>query len=92
MFPYTFTKKSTSRRNPKPAPKTSIQSSDHQVFPYLLKGLKINRANQVWATDITYIPVEGGFFYLMAIMDLFSRYILAWELSDSTEIQFCLNE
>jgi putative transposase len=92
LFLYIFTKKSTSRRNPKPAPKTSIQSSDHQVFPYLLKGLKINRANQVWATDITYIPVEGGFFYLMAIMDLFSRYILAWELSNSTEIQFCLNE
>ena len=74
-----------------PAPKTSIQSDDHQVFSYLLKGLDIIRPNQVWATDITYIPVEGGFFYLVAIMDLFSRYILAWELSNSMEIQFCLD-
>lgn len=74
-----------------PAPKTSMQSTEHQVFPYLLKGLEIIRANQVWATDITYIPIEGGFFYLVAIMDLFSRYILAWELSNSLEIQFCLD-
>lgn len=74
-----------------PAPKTSVQLPGHQAFPYLLKGLDIVRANQVWATDITYIPVEGGFFYLVAIMDLFSRYILAWELSNSMEIPFCLD-
>ena len=74
-----------------PAPKTSIQHADHKVFPYLLKGLNIVRPNQVWATDITYIPVEGGFFYLVAIMDLYSRYILSWELSNSLNIQFCLN-
>ncbi|MEM7373831.1 MAG: IS3 family transposase [Bacteroidota bacterium] len=74
-----------------PAPKTSQKGSEHQVFPYLLKGLDIIRSDQVWATDITYIPVEGGFFYLVVIMDLHSRYILAWELSNSLEIQFCLD-
>ena len=74
-----------------PAPKTSQQNTDHQVFPYLLKGLKIVRPNQVWCADITYIPVEGGFFYLVAIMDWFSRYVLAWELSNSMEMQFCLD-
>lgn len=74
-----------------PLPKTSQQSADHQVFPYLLKGLKVVRPNQVWCADITYIPVEGGFFYLIAIMDWFSRYVLAWELSNSMETQFCLD-
>lgn len=74
-----------------PAPKTSNQGCDYQVFPYLLKGLKIIRPNQVWCADITYIPVEQGFFYLVAIMDWFSRYVLAWELSNSMETQFCLD-
>ena len=74
-----------------PAPKTSNKVTDHQIYPYLLKGLTITRSDQVWATDITYIPVEGGFFYLVAIMDLYSRYILSWELSNSLEIQFCLD-
>jgi len=74
-----------------PAPKTSNKVADHQIYPYLLKDLKIIHSDQVWATDITYIPVEGGFFYLVAIMDLYSRYILSWELSNSLEIQFCLD-
>lgn len=73
------------------APKTSIQGADHQVFPYLLKGVKIIRPNQVWCADITYIPVDNGFFYLIAIMDWFSRYVLSWELSNSMETQFCLD-
>ena len=71
-----------------PAPKTSTQNTEHQVFPYLLRGLKIIRPDQVWCADITYIPVEGGFFYLVAIMDWFSRYVLSWELSNSMENQF----
>lgn len=73
-----------------PTPKTSRQGADSQVFPYLLKGLKIDRPCQVWCADITYIPVEKGFFYLVAIMDWFSRYILSWELSNSMESSFCL--
>ncbi len=74
-----------------PLPKTSNKNADHHLFPYLLKGLKIVRPCQVWCADITYIPVEDGFFYLVAIMDCYSRYILAWELSNSMETQFCLD-
>lgn len=73
-----------------PMPKTSIQGADHQVFPYLLKGMKITKPDQVWCTDITYIPIENGFFYLVAIMDWFSRYVLSWELSNSMETTFCI--
>jgi len=74
-----------------PMPKTSTQNTDHQKFPYLLKGLSIEKPLHVWCADITYIPVEDGFFYLVAIMDWYSRYILAWELSNSMETQFCLD-
>ena len=74
-----------------PLPKTSNKHADHQVFPYLLKGLEIVRPLQVWCADITYIPVEDGFFYLVAIMDWHSRYVLAWELSNSMETSFCLD-
>ena len=74
-----------------PAPKTSKKVTDHQIYPYLLKGLAIIRSDQVWATDITYIPVEGGFFNIVAIMDQKSRFILSWERSNSLEIQFCLD-
>lgn len=74
-----------------PKPKTTSQNPDHQKFPYLLRELKIERPGQVWCTDITYIPIEGGFFYLVAIMDWYSRYILSWELSNSMETSFCLD-
>ncbi len=75
---------------PYPKPQTSIKNPDHQIYPYLLKGLKIDTPNQVWCADITDIPVEGGFFYLVAIMDWYSRYVLIWELSTSLETSFCL--
>ena len=61
-------------------PNTSKPNPGHKVYPYLLRGLEINRVNQVWATDITYIPMARGFLYLMAIMDWHSRYVLAWRL------------
>ena len=61
----------------------------HRVYPYLLRDVPITRANQVWATDITYIPMRRGFLYLVAILDWFSRYVLAWRLSNSLEVGFC---
>ena len=64
-------------------PNTSKPNPGHKVYPYLLRGLEINRVNQVWATDITYIPMARGFLYLMAIMDWHSRYVLAWRLSNT---------
>jgi len=71
-------------------PNTSKPAPGHKVYPYLLKGLEINRVNQVWATDITYIPMARGFLYLVAIMDWHSRYILAWRLSNTLEVDFCV--
>ena len=71
-------------------PNTSKPAPDHQVYPYLLKGLEINRANQVWTADITYIPMARGFLYLVAIMDWHSRYVLSWRLSNTMEVDFCV--
>ena len=71
-------------------PNTSKPNPGHKVYPYLLKGLEINRVNQVWATDITYIPMARGFLYLVAIMDWHSRYVLAWRLSNTLEVDFCV--
>jgi putative transposase len=62
----------------------------HEIFPYLLKGLEICGPNQVWCSDITYIPMQYGFMYLVAIMDWWSRYVLAWELSNTMEAEFCI--
>jgi putative transposase len=62
----------------------------HEIFPYLLKGLEINGPNQVWCMDITYIPMAYGFMYLVAVMDWWSRYVLAWELSNTMEAEFCI--
>jgi putative transposase len=73
-----------------PRPKTSKRAKGHAVFPYLLKGLKIARPNQVWAADITYIPIGRGFLYLVAIMDWASRAVLAWRLSNTMDTGFCL--
>ena len=72
-----------------PKPNTSKRNKAHKVYPYLLRGLKINRLNQVWAMDITYIPVQGGFLYLVAVIDLYSRYVVNWSLSNTMTAQWC---
>jgi putative transposase len=72
-------------------PRTSTPATGHKVFPYLLNGLKITRPNQVWATDITFIPMAHGFMYLVAIMDWYSRYVLAWRLSNTLDADFCID-
>jgi putative transposase len=73
-----------------PKPRLSLNASAHKRFPYLLKGLAIVRPNQVWSTDITYIRLRDGFVYLAAVIDWYSRYVLAWELSISLEADFCV--
>jgi len=73
-----------------PGPHTSRGDWQHEKYPYLLKGLNINRINQVWATDITWIPTIEGSLYLVAILDLFSRYVISWKLSNSLEVNFCI--
>ena len=72
-----------------PGPHTSKRNKDHAVYPYLLRDLKIERPNQVWATDITYIPMKTGFLYLNAVIDLYSRYVVHWKLSNSMEAVWC---
>jgi putative transposase len=74
-----------------PLPRTSIPDVQHRKYPYLLRGLPINRSNQVWATDITYIPMPTGFMYLVAVMDWFSRFVLAWQLSNTLDGAFCVD-
>jgi putative transposase len=71
-------------------PRTTKPAAGHKVYPYLLRGLTIDRPNQVWATDITYIPMARGFVYLCAVMDWYARRILAWRLSNSMEAEFCV--
>ena len=71
-------------------PNTSKPAPGHKIFPYLLRGLTIDRPNQVWSTDITYIPMARGFVYLCAVMDWFARRILAWGLSNTMEAEFCV--
>ena len=71
------------------APRTSAPHPEHRVWPYLLRGLAIERPNHVWCADITYIPVNRGFLYLVAIMDWASRYVLAWRLSNTLDASFC---
>lgn len=73
-----------------PGPGTSQPHPAHPVYPYLLRGLVIERPDQVWCSDITYVPMPVGFMYLVVVMDWFSRYVLAWELSNSLEVGFCL--
>ena len=74
-----------------PKKRLSLQNKEHKVYPYLLGGLAIVRPDQVWCSDITYIRLKRGFGYLVAVMDWFSRYILAWELSLSLESLFCVS-
>ena len=73
-----------------PKPNTSKAAPAHPVYPYLLRNLKIRRVDQVWATDVTYIPMARGFAYLVAIMDLYSRLVLAWRVSNTLETTFCV--
>ena len=71
-----------------PKPRLSLNPLEHRRFPYLLREVNIQRPNQVWSTDITYIRLRGGFVYLAAVIDWFSRYVLAWELSTTLEVGF----
>jgi putative transposase len=71
-------------------PNLSRPAPAHHVYPYLLRGMEILRPNQVWSTDITYIPMHGGFLYMVAVMDWFSRFVLSWELSNTLETSFCV--
>jgi putative transposase len=73
-----------------PKPKLSHPGEGHRIYPYLLRGVEVNRANQVWSTDITYIRMAQGFVYLVAVMDWFSRYVLSWSLSLTMELDFCI--
>ena len=73
-----------------PKPRTSQPGVGHTVYPYLLRGLSIERPNQVWATDICYIPMAHGFMYLVAIMDWYSRRVLAWRVSNTFDSDFCV--
>ena len=73
-----------------PKPRTTQRNVNHRVFPYLLRDVEIVRPDQVWSTDITYVPMPRGFMYLTAVIDWYSRYVLAWRLSNSLEGTFCL--
>ena len=74
-----------------PRPRTTLRNQQHSVYPYLLRGVKVRRVNQVWSSDITYIPMGQGFMYLTAVIDWYSRYVLSWRLSNSLEGSFCID-
>jgi putative transposase len=74
-----------------PYRKLSQATAGHQIYPYLLRGLAITRPDPVWSTDITYIPMVHGFMYLVAIIDWYSRYVIAWQLSNTLDRSFCLD-
>jgi putative transposase len=74
-----------------PRRRTSIGNKQHKKYPYLLRGLDINRPNQVWCADITYVPMPRGFMYLVAVMDWYSRFVLSWQLSNKLDGAFCLD-
>ena len=73
-----------------PGPRTSRAHPRHKVYPYLLRDLVVQRPNQVWSTDITYLPMRSGFMFLVAILDWYSRYVLSWGLSNTLDTVFCL--
>lgn len=73
-----------------PKPRTSRAASEHRIYPYLLRDLAVERPNQVWCSDITYIPMACGFLYLVVVMDWFSRRVLAWRLSNTMDADFCV--
>lgn len=74
-----------------PKPKLSAAASGHRIYPYLLRNVRIERPDQVWSTDITYVPLTTGFMYLAAIIDWYSRYVIAWRLSNTLDGSFCLD-
>ncbi len=74
-----------------PKPKLSAPDRQHKVYPYLLRDVVIDRPNQVWSTDITYVPMASGFMYLAAVIDWYSRYVIAWRLSNTLDGDFCLD-
>lgn len=73
-----------------PGRKTTVRHPGHKIYPYLLRGIPILRLNQVWSTDITYIPLSRGFVYLVAVIDWYSRCVLSWRLSNTLDLSFCL--
>jgi len=73
-----------------PKPRLSRPEEGHRIYPYLLRGIRVERVNQVWSTDITYIRMAQGFVYLVAVMDWFSRFVLSWSLSLTMEVEFCV--
>lgn len=73
-----------------PKPKTSAGNKEHKKYPYLLKGIRAQKPNHIWGTDITYIRLEKGWMYLMALIDWFSRYVISWRLSPTLESEFCI--
>tara|TARA_R110002072_G_scaffold154362_1_gene304180 strand:+ start:314 stop:886 length:573 start_codon:yes stop_codon:yes gene_type:complete len=72
-------------------PNTSKAAKGHKIYPYLLRGLRVDRPNQVWCSDITYLPMRRGFLYLVAIMDWHTRKVLAWRISNTLEAGFCVD-
>jgi putative transposase len=72
-------------------PRLSQPATGHMIYPYLLRGVRVDRVNQVWSTDITYIRLQSGFVYLVAVMDWFSRYVLSWAVSITMDVAFCLD-
>jgi putative transposase len=73
-----------------PKPRTTERNPAHKIYPYLLRGVEILRPDHVWSTDITYIPLRGGYLYLAAVIDWYSRYVLSWRLSNTLDVGFCL--
>ena len=74
-----------------PKRRTTKAAAGHQIYPYLLRGLTIERPNQVWCSDFTYVPMATGFMYLVAVMDWYSRHVLSWRLSNSMDADFCVD-
>lgn len=74
-----------------PRRRTSDPCQDHRIYPYLLRNLRVERADQVWSADITYVPLARGFMYLVAVLDWHSRYVLSWELSNTLDSSFCVS-
>lgn len=73
-----------------PKPRTTTRSPDHKIYPYLLRDTTIDRCDQVWSTDVTYLPLEGGYMFLAAVIDWHSRFVLSWRLSNTLDGRFCL--
>jgi len=74
-----------------PGPQTTTRSLDHEIHPYLLRGVMIDRRDQVWSTDVTYLPLEDGYMFLAAVIDWHSRFVLSWRLSNTLDGRFCLD-